>query len=181
MSATSDNNGRPGSRHRRSGPNESRRGQARRGASLSMLWVVTFSMTAGGASACCPPGMSAGPSDGRGAPPRAGDAPPATSAVEVAEVLQGKVSYYHDSLAGNRTANGEVYDPNKLTAASRTLPFGTRVRVTRLDTGKSIIVRINDRGPFGRRSRILDLSRRAAERLDMIRKGVIDARAEILR
>ena len=99
---------------------------------------------------------------------------------EVTATMEGRVSYYHDSLAGNSTANGEIYDPKKLTAASRTLPFGTRVRVTRLDNGRSVVVRINDRGPFGRRRRILDLSRAAAEELDMIRAGVIDARAEVL-
>jgi rare lipoprotein A len=96
------------------------------------------------------------------------------------EVLSGRASYYADSLAGNATASGEPYDPRALTAASRDLPFGTRVRVTRVDTGASVVVRINDRGPFRDRARILDLSRAAAERLDMIRAGVIDVRAEIL-
>ncbi|HEY8431888.1 MAG TPA: septal ring lytic transglycosylase RlpA family protein [Sandaracinaceae bacterium] len=96
------------------------------------------------------------------------------------EVLRGRASYYSDRLAGRRTANGEVYDPRALTAASRDLPFGTVVRVVREDTGASVVVRINDRGPHRDRSRILDLSRAAAERLDMIRAGVIDIRAEIL-
>ena len=93
---------------------------------------------------------------------------------------EGRASYYADSLAGNRTASGERYDPAALTAASPDLPFGTRVRVTRLDTGASVVVRVNDRGPFRDRSRILDLSRAAAERLDMIRAGVVRVRAEIL-
>ena len=66
------------------------------------------------------------------------------------------------------------------TAASRDLPFGTIVRVVRVDTGASVVVRVNDRGPFGDRRRILDLSRAAAERLDMIRAGVVTIRAEIL-
>jgi rare lipoprotein A len=95
-------------------------------------------------------------------------------------ILRGRASYYHDSLAGNPTASGEPYDPRKRTAASRTLPFGTRLRVTRIDTGATTIVRVNDRGPFGDRRRILDLSRRAAEDLDMIRAGVIRIRAEII-
>jgi len=95
-------------------------------------------------------------------------------------VLRGRASYYHDSLAGNSTASGEPYDPRKRTAASRTLPFGTRLRVTRVDNGRSTLVRVNDRGPFGRRARILDLSRRAAEDLDMIRAGVVTIRAEVL-
>lgn len=95
-------------------------------------------------------------------------------------ILRGRASYYHDSLAGNPTASGEPYDPRRRTAASRTLPFGTRLRVTRLDTGATTVVRVNDRGPFGDRRRILDLSRRAADDLDMIRAGVIRIRAEII-
>ncbi len=96
------------------------------------------------------------------------------------ETSTGRASYYADSLAGNATASGEPYEPSELTAASRDLPFGTRVRVTRVDTGASVVVRINDRGPFGDHGRILDLSRAAAERLDMIRAGVVEVRAEIL-
>lgn len=96
------------------------------------------------------------------------------------EVHQGKAVYYGDSLAGNHTANGEIYDPRKLTAASRSLPFGTMVRVVRLDTGREVVVRINDRGPFGNERRIIDLSRAAAEQLDMIRAGVVDVRVEVL-
>lgn len=92
----------------------------------------------------------------------------------------GRISYYSDSLAGNHTANGEIYDPQKLTAASRTLAFGTRLRVTRVDNGRSVEVRVNDRGPFGRRKRVLDISRAAAEQLDMIRAGVVRARIEVL-
>jgi rare lipoprotein A len=94
--------------------------------------------------------------------------------------FDGRASYYADSLAGNPTASGEPYDPTARTAASRTLPFGTVLRVTREDTNTSVIVLVNDRGPFGDRSRVLDLSRSAAEALDMIRAGVVDVRVEIL-
>jgi len=94
--------------------------------------------------------------------------------------LRGKASYYHDSLAGNTTANGDIYDPARFTAASRDLAFGTVVRVTRIDNGAQVLVRINDRGPFRRKERILDLSRAAAEALDMIRAGVLRIRAEIV-
>lgn len=97
-----------------------------------------------------------------------------------ARVFSGLVSYYSDSLAGNRTANGEIYDPTKYTAASRTLAFGTKLRVTRIDNERSVEVRVNDRGPFGRRKRILDLSRAAAEQLDMIRAGVVRVRVEVI-
>lgn len=94
--------------------------------------------------------------------------------------LQGQASYYHDSLSGNPTASGELYDPRVYTAAHRTLPFATVLRVTRTDSGQSVIVRVNDRGPFGDNARILDLSRRAAEQLDMLGDGVVQVRAEVL-
>jgi len=109
---------------------------------------------------------------------------PSGASGAIREVLEGRASYYADSLAGNPTASGEPYDPRAYTAASRDLPFGTRVRVTRLDDDgrpmASVIVRVNDRGPHRDHSRILDLSRAAAEALDMIRAGVVDIRAEVL-
>ena len=71
---------------------------------------------------------------------------------------------------GGRTASGEVSGPNGLTAAHRTLPFGTKVLVTNVRNGRTVLVRINDRGPYGR-GRIIDLSRAAARELDMIRFG----------
>ncbi|MEO1251466.1 MAG: septal ring lytic transglycosylase RlpA family protein [Pseudomonadota bacterium] len=85
----------------------------------------------------------------------------------------GGASYYADSLAGNSTASGEPYTPTQLTAAHKTLPFGTIVRVERADTGASVEVRVNDRGPFTA-GRVIDLSRAAAERIDLIRDGVAD-------
>lgn len=107
---------------------------------------------------------------------------PSGDAVEAREgaVQEGKATWYSDSLAGNRTANGERYDPRAMTAAHRTLPFGTRVRVTNLRNGRSVVVRINDRGPFGRRERIIDMSRAAAESLGMIRAGVVPVRVEVI-
>jgi rare lipoprotein A len=95
-------------------------------------------------------------------------------------VLQGKATYYGDSLAGNHTANGDIYDPKQFTAAHKTLPFGTVVRVLRVDTNRYVYVRINDRGPFGKKDRIIDLSRVAAERLGMIRAGVVPVKVEVL-
>jgi rare lipoprotein A (peptidoglycan hydrolase) len=109
--------------------------------------------------------------------PKKGSTSPAPS---VGQVIEGKASYYADSLAGRSTASGEPYDPKKLTAAHLTLKFGTRIKVTRVDTGASVVVTVNDRGPYGGRGRILDLSRKAAETLDMIRAGVVSVRAEIL-
>lgn len=118
------------------------------------------------------------PSSPQAEPPRDLQARYATR--RALEVLRGRASYYSDRLAGRTTANGDRYDPRAFTAASRDLAFGTIVRVIREDTGASVIVRINDRGPHRDRSRILDLSRAAAERLDMIRAGVVSIRAEIV-
>ena len=87
----------------------------------------------------------------------------------------GIASYYHPSLAGNLTANGETYDPAALTAAHRTLPFGAKLRLKRRDNGRAVTVRVNDRGPFVD-GRALDLSRAAAAKLGLT-KG--DGLAEV--
>ncbi|MEP7050424.1 MAG: septal ring lytic transglycosylase RlpA family protein [Pseudomonadota bacterium] len=94
--------------------------------------------------------------------------------------LEGEASYYGDSLSGHKTASGERYRPSALTAAHRSLPLGTILRVTRADGTRSVYVRVNDRGPYGSRHRILDLSRGAAEQLGMIRAGVLEVRAEVV-
>jgi rare lipoprotein A len=83
----------------------------------------------------------------------------------------GEASYYGEKFRGRKTASGEPFDPSSLTAAHRTLPFGTWVLVTRADVSRSVRVRITDRGPF-KAGRVIDLSVRAAEELDMIRSGV---------
>lgn len=90
--------------------------------------------------------------------------------------MKGLASFYG---SGKQTASGEVFDPNALTAAHRTLPFGTRVRITRVDTGQSVIVRINDRGPF-KPGRVIDLSRRAAEDLAMTDTGLTAVKLEVV-
>ena len=84
--------------------------------------------------------------------------------------LDGVASYYADEFHGRKTANGETYDMNQLTAAHRTLPFGTRVKVTSRETGRSVVVRINDRGPF-KDDRVIDLSLAAAKQLGLIASG----------
>lgn len=89
----------------------------------------------------------------------------------------GVASYYADKYNGRPTASGETFDNGKLTAAHRTLPFGTTVRVTNLDNGRSVVVRVNDRGPFVK-GRIIDLSRAAAKRLDMINAGLARVKVE---
>jgi rare lipoprotein A len=94
-------------------------------------------------------------------------------------VERGIASYYHDSLHGNPTASGQIYDKGKMSAAHKSLPLGSRVRVTDTRTGKSIVVRVNDRGPFIQ-GRIIDLSRRAAQALGIIRRGITPVEVEVL-
>lgn len=93
---------------------------------------------------------------------------------------EGEASYYGSELAGNRTASGERFNPRELTAAHRTLPLGSKIRVTNKSNGKSVIVRVNDRGPFVKR-RIVDVSRAAAEEIAMVRSGKAHVTLEVLR
>lgn len=107
---------------------------------------------------------------------------PAPGQYQVTRRLRGQATYYGDKFAGRKTASGERYQPEALTAAHRTLPFGTRVRVKRLDgDGEVVCVRINDRGPFGKASRIIDLSKSAAKQLAMLRAGVVRVEVEVLK
>jgi len=94
-------------------------------------------------------------------------------------VSSGQASWYGPGFYGNRTASGEVFRPGTLTAAHRSLPFGTRVRVTNLWNGRSAVVRINDRGPF-HGGRIIDLAHGAAQELGLTASGVADVKLEIL-
>lgn len=96
-----------------------------------------------------------------------------------AEARLGVASYYAASLHGRRTASGERYDHGALTAAHRSLPFGTLLRVTHERTGRSVLVRVNDRGPFTR-GRVLDLSGAAADRLRMRGRGTLRVSYEIV-
>lgn len=88
-------------------------------------------------------------------------------------VEHGKASYYADKYKGRKTSNGETYRHRKMTAAHKTLPFGTKVTVTNLQNGRKVKVRINDRGPFVA-GRIIDLSKKAARKLDMVNDGVVN-------
>ncbi len=96
------------------------------------------------------------------------------------EVQEGNATWYGAALAGRKTASGERFDPSQLTAAHRTLPFGTWVEVTRVDTGQSVRVRITDRGPFGHEDRIIDLSRAAAEVIGLVKKGVARVQVRVV-
>jgi len=86
-------------------------------------------------------------------------------------VAVGKASYYANRFHGRTTANGETFDMREFTAAHRSLPFGTVVRVTNLNNGKMVFVKINDRGPYVG-NRIIDLSKAAAKQLDLVDRGV---------
>jgi rare lipoprotein A len=94
-------------------------------------------------------------------------------------VQKGKAAYYGDKFHGRKTASGEKYDKRAMTAAHKTLPFGTVVKVTNLKNGKTVEVRINDRGPYGK-GRVIDLSRAAAQKLDMIRAGVVPVEVRVI-
>jgi len=92
----------------------------------------------------------------------------------------GVASFYGGFFAGRATANGEVFDPSRMTAAHRLLPLGTHLRVTNLENGRQVIVRVNDRGPY-RKDRIIDLSVEAARRLGFLGSGVAQVKLEIVK
>lgn len=94
-------------------------------------------------------------------------------------VGEGMASYYGNEFAGSRTASGERFDPGALTAAHRSLAFHSRVAVTNLSNGKEVVVRINDRGPWGK-GRIIDISHAAARQIGMHRSGTARVRLELL-
>ena len=100
-------------------------------------------------------------------------------AASAAAAQEGEASYYADSLNGGKTASGEIYDKDALSAAHRSLPFGTKVRVTYLKTGQSVVVVINDRGPFAK-GRIIDLSSAAAKQLGLIDAGHGKVKLEVM-
>jgi len=103
----------------------------------------------------------------------------ASARLKEGQTQRGVASYYHDSFQGNRTASGEIYRKRVRSAAHKSLPLGTKVRVTKLSNGKSVVVRINDRGPFVK-GRIIDLSRRAARDLGILKNGVAKVKVEVL-
>jgi len=143
----------------------------------------------GQASAPAPPPPPPAPAASNAAPPSEPPRPPAPDHAELEaryagrpalSVLRGEASYYGAAFAGRKTASGEVFDPDLFTAAHRTLRFGTVLRVKRVDTGAVVYVRVNDRGPYGKKRRILDLSTAAASRLDMLKRGIAEIRAEVV-
>ncbi len=141
--------------------------------SVRALWLCVAVGAGCGRSA--PPPVH--PVEPPGVRPVPGRCPRADKAHGLCE--DGTASWYSDFLAGHRTASGEPYDPALLTAAHRKLPLGVMVRVVRVDDGRAVTVRVNDRGPYGR-SHGIDLSRAAGETIGIIERGVVPVRIERL-
>jgi rare lipoprotein A len=129
---------------------------------LVALWCVGALIAGALLAGCSPTSAIAGAVAGRAQPPS-----------------EGLASWYGPGFAGRLTANGEIFDPSAMTAAHRSLPFDSRVRVTNLNNGSSVVVRINDRGPFVA-GRVIDLSRASAELLGMMGSGVAPVRLDLL-
>jgi rare lipoprotein A len=145
---------------------------------LLILSAATISFLAG----CTSTPRFAGRSEGRSNEHKSAALPeqstPPTSG-KVLLTLDGIASYYAHDFNGKMTSNGEIFDMNALTAAHRTFPFGTKVRVTNLENNKTVVVRVNDRGPF-KEGRMMDLSMGAAKEIDLIRTGTAHVRLEVL-
>jgi rare lipoprotein A len=140
---------------------------AERRAPLSRAWLWSLGLL------CLMQSVSAGPVSGQLA-----SATPGVAKQVV--VATGVASYYADKFHGRTTANGETFDMYALTAAHRTLPFGTKLKVTSLANNRSVLVRINDRGPFVN-GRIIDLSLGAAKEIQMIQSGLAPVKLEIIK
>ena len=141
-----------------------RRISAARTSSIALAASIAIALTA--CSAFRTPAYAVPP------PPAASFVPAAAPTPQPEHAVITRASWYGPEFNGRPTATGERYDPNKLTAASRTMPLGTVVHVTNLENGRSVKVRINDKGPFVH-GRGLDLSRKAAQKIGMTHKGVV--------
>lgn len=140
-------------------------------AALALATGVAAAQAAAAAAASAPePAASA-------AAPAASEAAAATPSAGAAE--SGKLAWYGRKFAGRKTASGEAYNPNAMTMAHKTLPFGTLVKVTNPKNGKSVTLRVNDRGPT-QGDRVGDASQAAARKLGMTRSGVIDAELAVV-
>lgn len=151
--------------------------------SICKLLVVFVMMVAGGCGTSqrfARTGETEAKSDPK---PRTESAKPGTNVPSTGKVLltlEGIASYYADDFHGKQTSNGEIYDMHSLTAAHKTLPFDTMIRVTNLANNKSVVVRVNDRGPYVD-GRIIDLSLGAAKAIDLIATGTTRVRLEVLK
>ena len=138
--------------------------------------VLRSLILAGGVCALFPTALTLGtePADAPGACPTS-----ASTAAPTARAIIGHASWYGSQFANRPTASGSLFDPEKLTAAHRKLPLGTKVVVTNLHNGRSVLVTINDRGPYWG-NRVIDLSYRAARVLGMVHRGVARVRIDPL-
>lgn len=127
-----------------------------------------FSGCAGSASIAARPGYNRGYAKGQ-----------AGTKVAIGTTISGDASYYGPGFDGKKTASGEVFDQDDYTCAHRTFPFGTKLKVTRKSNGKSVVVRVNDRGPYAKH-RILDLSVAAAKKLGLDKAGHAEVEAEVV-
>ena len=136
---------------------------------LAIALVIGYGVTL--AEAQTPPSASA--------PPAPAAAPGPALVGAVGETQTGLAAYYSRRLQGGRTASGERFNNGALTTAHQTLPFGTRARVTNLRNNKSVVLRVNDRGPT-QPNRVIDVSRAAAERLGFVRAGLTEVKIEVI-
>jgi rare lipoprotein A len=142
------------------------------------LALATITLFAGTAAAQTPPAAPAAPAAATAAPPPAAPAPAPVPAAATSGVETGLAAVYSDKLNGRKTASGETYDRNKLTTAHKTLPFGTKVKVTNVKNDKSVVLRVNDRGPT-QAGRVVDISPAAAKALGISSKGMAEVRVEV--
>jgi rare lipoprotein A len=127
--------------------------------------------------AATPPAMTPAPAPAPSPAPAAAPTPAATAASS--GNMEGLAAYYSDKLNGHKTASGQVLDQHALTAAHPTLPFGTKVKVTNTKNNRSVIVRINDRGPT-QSGRVIDVTRAAATKLGMSKNGTVPVKLEVV-
>lgn len=151
------------------------------GAALCALCLSSLESCSAGTAPVGPPPRTASATENAAPPagPYHGFDPRRYIGKRAISTQRGAASFYADSFAGRKTANGERYDPNAYTCAHRTLPFGSVLRVTHERTGQWVLVRVNDRGPYAGK-RVLDLSKQAARRLSMTKEGVARVRIEVL-
>lgn len=148
-------------------------------AALAAASSTAIAQTAPAPAAATPPPAAAPAAPPAGAP-AAAPAPTSKAAVApAAGTEQGKLAWYGSKFAGRKTASGQRYDPNALTMAHKSLPFGTRAKVTNVANQRSVELVVNDRGPT-QADRIGDVSYAAARRLGMVRAGVIDAEVTVV-
>jgi rare lipoprotein A len=140
-----------------------------------VLCALTWTLSAAHAQSASAAAATPAP-----AAPSAAPAPaPAAPAAAGADATQGKIAHYGAKFNGRKTASGEVFNSSAMTMAHKTLPFGTRVKVTNIANGKSVVVRVNDRGP-STPDRVGDLTTAAARKIGMTKAGVVEAKLEVV-